>query len=70
MKKILSNYRFSIILLLGVIIGAVAGLLMGEQATVVKPVADVFLNLVFCLIVPIVFFSISVQLRIWKMSAS
>lgn len=59
MKKILSNYRFSIILLLGVIIGAVAGLLMGEQATVVKPVADVFLNLVFCLIVPIVFFSIS-----------
>ena len=59
MKKILSNYRFSIILLLGVIICAVAGLLMGEQATVVKPVADVFLNLVFCLIVPIVFFSIS-----------
>ncbi|MDU5334030.1 dicarboxylate/amino acid:cation symporter [Enterococcus sp.] len=59
MKKVLSNYRFSIILLAGVVVGAVAGLLLGEQATIVKPVADVFLNLVFCLIVPIVFFSIS-----------
>lgn len=59
MKKVLSNYRFSIILLAGVVVGAVAGLLLGEQATIVKPIADVFLNLVFCLIVPIVFFSIS-----------
>lgn len=59
MKKVLSNYRFSIVLLFGVLTGAIAGLLLGEQATVVKPIADIFLNLVFCLIVPIVFFSIS-----------
>lgn len=59
MRKVLNNYRFSIILLIGVVIGAIAGLIMGEQATIVKPIADIFLNLVFCLIVPIVFFSIS-----------
>lgn len=62
MLKVLKNYQFSIILLIGVMVGAVAGLILGEQATVVKPIADVFLNLVFCLIVPIVFFSIAASI--------
>nr|WP_314461606.1 dicarboxylate/amino acid:cation symporter [uncultured Clostridium sp.] len=59
MKKILSNYRFSIILLSGVIIGGLLGLFLGEKAVVLQSIADIFLNLVFCLIVPIVFFSIA-----------
>jgi len=59
MMKVLSNYRFSIILLLGVIIGAIAGFVMGPKAEALKPIADIFLNLVFCLIVPIVFTSIA-----------
>lgn len=59
MKKILSNYRFSIILLSGVIIGGLLGLFLGEKAVILQPIADIFLNLVFCLIVPIVFFSIA-----------
>lgn len=59
MMKVLSNYRFSIVLLLGVIIGAIAGVVMGPKAEVLKPIADIFLNLVFCLIVPIVFSSIA-----------
>ncbi len=59
MMKVLSNYRFSIILLLGVVIGAIAGFVMGPKAEALKPIADIFLNLVFCLIVPIVFTSIA-----------
>ncbi|MBO0993182.1 dicarboxylate/amino acid:cation symporter [Bacillus sp. SD088] len=59
MRKILSNYRFSIILLLGVVLGAIAGFAMGPKAESLRPIADVFLNLVFCLIVPIVFVSIA-----------
>lgn len=62
MLKIFKNYQFSIILLLSVALGAVGGLVFGEQATVVKPIADIFLNLVFCLIVPIVFFSIAASI--------
>ncbi|UNX55515.1 dicarboxylate/amino acid:cation symporter [Georgenia sp. TF02-10] len=59
MRRVLGNYRFSIILLFGVVVGAVLGLTLGERAIVLKPVADVFLNLVFCLIVPVVITSIS-----------
>ncbi|KAF1299309.1 glutamate:protein symporter [Enterococcus sp. JM4C] len=59
MKKILNTYRFSIILLSGVLVGAVLGFTLGPDAAQLKPIADIFLNLVFCLIVPIVFFSIA-----------
>lgn len=59
MRRVMKNYGFSIILIGASIIGAIAGLLLGKQATVVQPIADIFLNLVFVLIVPIVFFSIA-----------
>lgn len=59
MRAVLRNYTFSIILILGVVVGAVLGLVMGEHATALKPVADIFLNLVFCLIVPVVITSIA-----------
>ena len=58
-RKVLKNYRFSIILLAGVVIGACMGIVLGEKANVLQPFADVFLNLVFCLIVPVVFVSIA-----------
>ena len=59
MRAALKNYRFSLLLLLGVAIGAVAGLTLGERATAAQPVADLFLNLVFCLIVPVVITSVA-----------
>lgn len=57
--RVLNNYRFSLILLSGVVIGAVLGLVLGEKAVVLQPLADIFLNVVFCLIVPVVFISIA-----------
>lgn len=59
MRAALKNYRFSILLLLGVVVGAVAGLVLGDRATALQPVADLFLNLVFCLIVPVVITSVA-----------
>lgn len=53
------SYRSAIILLLSIAIGAIIGLIMGERATVLKPFGDVFLNLMFMVVVPLVFFSIS-----------
>ena len=44
------------------IIGIVAGCLVGyfwEGATVLEPLGTLFLNLMFCVVVPMVFFSIS-----------
>ncbi|WP_077610240.1 dicarboxylate/amino acid:cation symporter [Clostridium sp. Marseille-P2415] len=58
-KKVLKNYQFSFILLSGVVAGALIGFIFGEKASVLQPFADVFLNLVFCLIVPVVFVSIA-----------
>lgn len=59
MKNSFKNYRFPILLLLSIVIGSVVGTIMGEQASVLKPIGDVFLNLMFTLVVPLVFFTIS-----------
>ena len=53
------NYRFPLILLAGIIIGSIIGLIMGERAMVLKPFGDVFINLMFTVVVPLVFVTIS-----------
>lgn len=53
------NYRFPILILTGVVVGAIVGLVMGESATVLKPFGTVFINMMFTLVVPMVFFSIA-----------
>lgn len=57
--KFFKNYKSSIILLGSIIIGGIVGLTMGEKASVFEPIGNLFLNLIFTLLVPIVFFSIS-----------
>ncbi|TCP29616.1 Na+/H+-dicarboxylate symporter [Scopulibacillus darangshiensis] len=56
---ILKAYRFPLTILLSVIIGAILGLVFGEKVEVIKPLGDLFLNLMFTLVVPLVFFSIA-----------
>lgn len=58
MKK-LKAYRFSFILLGSIIIGSIIGGFYGEKAVVLKPLGDLFLNLMFMVVIPLVFFSIS-----------
>lgn len=59
MKSKWKSYRFPIILLLSIMIGSVVGLIFGEKAEVVKPLGDIFINLLFMIVIPLVFFSIS-----------
>lgn len=59
MAKKLKAYRFPLILLASIIIGSIIGLIFGEKASVIKPFGDLFLNLLFMIVVPLVFFSIS-----------
>ncbi len=58
-KNFLKNYKTMIFLVLAMIIGAVCGLIFKEDAMVVKPLGDLFLNLMFVIIVPLVFLTIS-----------
>ncbi len=55
----LKSYGFSIILIVSIIFGAILGLIYQKDAAMFKPLGDVFLNLLFTVIVPLVFFSIS-----------
>ena len=57
--NILKNYAFTLLLLCGILVGGICGIVFGEGTSVVKPIGDVFLNLMFVLIVPLVFFSVS-----------
>ncbi|MGO1369275.1 MAG: dicarboxylate/amino acid:cation symporter [Senegalia sp. (in: firmicutes)] len=52
-------YRFPLILLAGIIIGSIIGLVFGEKAMVLSPLGDLFINMMFTAIVPLVFLSIS-----------
>ena len=57
MKKFLKNYKSTIILILLVIVGTVCGLIFKEKATIVKPLGDLFLNLLLVIIIPLIFYN-------------
>ncbi len=58
MKKILKNYGFIIAMLTGIAGGCVVGLLWPETAATLEPLGTLFTNMMFCLVVPMVFCSI------------
>jgi Na+/H+-dicarboxylate symporter len=58
-KTVWENYRFSIILIISIAIGSIIGLIFGERAVVLKPFGDIFLNLMFTVVTPLVFITIA-----------
>ena len=59
MKKFLKNYTFIICMLAGIVSGCVVGLLWPEFAGKLQPLGTLFTNMMFCLVVPMVFCSIA-----------
>lgn len=59
MSNLLQNYRSTILLVLGLLLGALLGIFLPSAVPYIKPIGDIFLNLLFILIVPLVFFSIA-----------
>lgn len=53
------SYRGIIWLLAGIIAGSIGGLLLGSRVMILKPIGDIFLNLLFTAVVPLVFFAIA-----------
>ena len=62
MKKFLSNYKTTIILLVAIIVGAIVGIIFQEKATILQPLGDVFLNLLLVIIVPLIFLTITTSI--------
>ena len=58
MKKVLKNYGFIIFMLIGIIAGCVVGAVW-PGATALEPLGTLFINMMFCIVVPMVFCSIA-----------
>lgn len=59
-EKVSKKRDLSLLLLIGgIVLGAIIGLVFGEKATVLKPLGDIFLNLMFTIVAPMVLVSIS-----------
>ena len=58
-NNILKNYSGLLWLLAGIIAGSIAGLIFGKKIESIKPLGDIFLNLLFTAVIPLVFFAVS-----------
>ncbi|WP_281322784.1 dicarboxylate/amino acid:cation symporter [Flavobacterium aestivum] len=58
-SSILKNYSSILLLLGGIFAGSILGLVFGKGVEIIKPLGDIFLNLLFTAIIPLVFFTIS-----------
>lgn len=45
--------------MLSILLGGAIGIIMGDKAKIFAPLGNLFLNLIFTMLVPIVFFSIA-----------
>ena len=62
------NYGATLLLLLGLAAGGILGAALGAKASALKPVGQLFLNLVFVLVVPLVFFSVANSMVVMRRS--
>lgn len=58
-SKFFKTYGFPLLLILSIIIGSVIGIIFKSDAIVLKPFGNIFLNLMYTVVVPLVFFTIS-----------
>lgn len=58
-KKTYSNYFFPLILLTSIILGGATGYYCSALVPYLKPLGEIFLNLIFTTIVPLIFFNIT-----------
>ena len=58
-KRIWKNYKFPIILLLSIVVGCIIGIIFKEDSLILKPLGTIFINMLYVIVVPLVFFTIS-----------
>ena len=59
LKKFYRRYQFPIILLISIIIGSIIGLIFKDKAKVLEPFGEVFINMLFVIVIPLVFSTIA-----------
>jgi len=66
MKKFLNNYKSTLILLLSIMVGTLLGLILKEDAKVLSPLGDLFINLLYVIVVPLIFLTITTSISSMK----
>lgn len=66
MKKFLSNYKSTIILIAAIIVGSIVGVVFQDKAAVLSPLGDIFLNLLLVIIIPLIFLNITTAITRMK----
>lgn len=64
----IKNYGATLLLLLGLVAGGVLGAVLGDGAGVLRAPGMLFLNMVFVLVVPLVFFSVANSMVVMRRS--
>ena len=59
LRNFWKNYRFPLTIIASILLGSIIGVVMGADAVVLKPFGDIFLNLMFTAVVPLVFATIA-----------
>ena len=59
MKKFLKNYWFILCMLLGIVLGCVVGAVWPAFGLRIEFLGTLFINMMFCVVVPMVFCSIA-----------
>lgn len=59
MKKTIKKYGFPLLMLLAMLLGSLVGIMFPEYTKYLKPFGDIFLNMMFTVVVPLVFFTIT-----------
>lgn len=59
MRNFFKNYMMTLLLILSIVIGGIIGAILGPRAKALEPFGQIFLNLMFTIIVPLVFFSVA-----------
>ena len=58
-KSVAKNYKFLAIMIAAMVLGCIAGWLWPKFGLAIKPLGTVFINMMFCVVVPLVFASIA-----------
>ncbi|MCI5984057.1 MAG: dicarboxylate/amino acid:cation symporter [Firmicutes bacterium] len=62
MKKVWKNYKSSIFLIISIIIGTIIGIIFKEKTNKIKALGDLFINMLTCIVIPIVFLNITISI--------
>ena len=58
-KSVIKNYSFLFIMILAMVLGSVCGFVAPGFSTLINPLGKLFINMMFCIVVPLVFASIA-----------